>query len=130
MEKYLTIIILSLGLSSFGQNCSMLKNGKYEAQYDDKNRGSSSFEIKENHYFTYHDEAKEDYEIITLSNCSFRLKNNEKIDESKLTEFQKVISKQQPYFEITKVEGNTYYFVCRIDLHIQCGTGKFIKKEE
>ncbi len=130
MKKYLTIIILSLCLSSFGQNCSILKNGKYETQYDDKNHGSSLFEIKENHYYTYEDNAKKDYEIVTLSDCSFQLKNNEKVDESKLTEFQKIISKQKPYFEIIKVEGNTYYFVCRIDLHIQCGTGKFIKNDE
>jgi hypothetical protein len=64
-----------------------------------------------------------------LSNCSFRLENNAKVDESKLTEVQRMLAKQKPYFEIIKVEGNVYYFVCRIDLHIQCGSGKFIRKE-
>jgi hypothetical protein len=130
MEKYLILLIISLSFSSFGQNCSMLKNGKYEIQYDAKERNSSLIEINGNHYYTDHDDGKKDYEIITLSNCSFRLKNNEKVDESKLTEFQKIISKQKPYFEIIKVEGSVYYFVCRIDFHVQCGTGKFIKKEE
>ena len=129
MEKYLTIIIFSLGLSSFGQNCSMLKNGKYETQYDNKSHSVILFEIKENHY-TYQNDEKKGYEIVMLSNCSFRLKNNEKIDESEFTEFQKAILKQKTYFEITKIEGNNYYFVCRVDLHIQCGTGKFIKKED
>ena len=108
----------------------MLQNGKYEIQYDEKERNSSLIEIKGNHYYTDQDDGKKDYEIIALSNCSFSLKNNEKVDESKLTEFQKIISKQKPYFEITKVEKNIYYFVCRIDLHIQCGSGKFIRKEE
>ncbi|MBG6188438.1 hypothetical protein [Flavobacterium sp. CAN_S2] len=130
MEKYLILFIISLSLSSFGQNCSMLKNGKYEIQYDAKERNSSLIEINGNHYYTDHDDGKKDYEIITLSNCSFRLKNNKKVDESKLTEFQNIIFKQKPYFEIIKVEGSVYYFVCRIDLHVQCGTGKFIKKEE
>lgn len=130
MKIYFVIIILNLSFFSFGQNCTMLKDGKYETQYDDKNRGSNLFEINGSHYYTYQDDVKKDYEIITLENCSFRLKNNEKVDESKLTEIQKIIAKQEPYFEITKVEGNTYYFVCRINLHIQCGSGKFVKKEE
>lgn len=130
MEKYLILIILSVSFTSFGQNCSMLKNGKYEIQYDEKERNSSLIEINGNHYYTNQYDLEKDYEIIMLSNCSFRLKNNKKVDESTLTKFQKIISKQKPYFEITKVEGNISYFVCRIDLHIQCGSGKFIKKEE
>lgn len=105
----------------------MLKNGKYEAIYDDKNRQSSQFEVNGNKYSTFEDGIKKDYEIISLSNCSFWIKDDEKIDETKLTEFQKIISRQQPYFEITRTEENVYYFVCRENLHVQCGTGKFIK---
>lgn len=127
MKRYLTIIIFSLNLCSFGQDCSMLKNGKYEAIYDDKNRQSSQFEVNGNKYSTFEDGIKKDYEIISLSNCSFWIKDDEKIDETKLTEFQKIISRQQPYFEITRTEENVYYFVCRENLHVQCGTGKFIK---
>jgi hypothetical protein len=130
MEKYLIIIILSLSLASFGQNCSMLKNGKYEMQYDTKDRNLSFFEINENQYYAFQNGEKMDCEIKILSNCSFRLENNDKVDESKLTEVQRILAKQKPYFEITKVEANVYYFVCRIDLHIQCGSGKFIRTEE
>jgi hypothetical protein len=130
MKKYFVIIVLNLSFFSFGQNCSMLKDGKYETHYDDKNRASNLFEINGSHYYAYQDDTKKDYEIITLGNCSFQLKNNENVDESKLTEFQKIITKQELYFEITKVEGNTYYFVCRINLDVQCGSGKFVKKEE
>lgn len=130
MEKYLIIIILSLSLTSFGQNCSMLKNGKYEMQYDTKDRNLSFFEINGNQYYAFQNGEKMDCEIKILSNCSFRLENNDKVDESKLTEVQRILAKQKPYFEITKVEGNVYYFVCRIDLHIQCGSGKFIRTEE
>ena len=130
MEKYLILIIYCVSFTSFGQNCSMLKNGKYEIQYDEKERNSSLIEINGNHYYTDQYDLEKDYEIVMLSNCSLRIKNNKKVDESTLTKFQKIISKQKPYFEITKVEGNISYFVCRIDLHIQCGSGKFIRKEE
>ncbi|MGQ7944448.1 hypothetical protein [Flavobacterium sp. WC2509] len=130
MEKYLIVIIMSLSFTSFGQNCSMLKNGKYEMRYDTKDRNSSLIEINGNHYYTFQDNVKKDYEIKTLSNCSFQLENNDKVDESKLTEVQRMLAKQKPYFEIIKVEGNVYHFVCRIDLHVQCGSGKFIRKEE
>ncbi len=130
MKKYLIIIFLNLSFSSFGQNCSMLKNGKYEIQYDSKDRNSSLFEIDGNHYYAFEDGDKKDYEIKMLSNCSFRIENNAKVDESKLTEVQILLAKQKPYFEIIKVKGNVYYFVCRIDLHIQCGSGKFIRTEE
>jgi hypothetical protein len=60
----------------------MLKNGKYEIQYDAKERNSSLIEINGNHYYTDQDDGMKDYEIISLSNCSFLLKNNEKIDET------------------------------------------------
>lgn len=108
----------------------MLKNGKYETEYDRKEVNANSFEINENHYIFYEEGIRKDYKIKMLSNCNFEVENNDKIDESKLTEFQKMLAKQKPYFEITKVEGNVYYFVCRIDLHIQCGSGKFVRKEE
>ncbi|MGZ9675399.1 hypothetical protein [Flavobacterium sp. GNP001] len=130
MEKYLILIIISLSFTSFGQNCSMLKNGKYEIHYDEKERSSSLIKINGNHYYIYQGDEKKDYEIKLLDNCSFQVKNNEKVDESKRTEFQRIISKQNSFFEIIKVEGSVYYFVCRVDLHIQCGTGKFIKKED
>lgn len=107
----------------------MLENGTYEMQYDSEDMNSSSFEIFGNRYYTYEDNGKKEYEIKMLSNCSFQLLNKEIVDETKLTEFQKIISEQKTYFEITKIEGNIYYFVCRIDLHVQCGTGKFIRKE-
>jgi hypothetical protein len=107
----------------------MLKDGKYEAQYDDKNRRSSLFEINGTTYSADDNGIKKDYEIIMLNNCSFELKDSEKVDEIKLTAFQKVISKQRRSFDIIKIEGNVYYFVCRVNLHVECGAGRFIKKE-
>lgn len=130
MEKYLVLFFFNLSVTFYGQNCSMLKNGKYEIQYNSIQRNSSQFEINGNKYYTNDDKGKKESDIKMLSKCSFQLENKEKVDESKLTEFQKIISKQKPYFEIINVEENIYYFVCRIDMHIQCGSGKFIRKEE
>ena len=130
MKKYLLTIMFCLNFSAFGQNCSMLKNGKYETLYDGRDNYSDPFEIKENNYILYQNRVNKDYKIRMLGNCSFQIENIEKVDESKLTEFQKILNKQKPYFEITKVEGNVYYFVCRINLHIQCGSGKFVGKPD
>ena len=73
-------------------------------------------------------DKKKDFKIIKISDCIYKLENKEVIDESKLTDLQKKLIKQQPYFEIQKVEGNVYYFVCREDLHVLCYSGKFIKE--
>lgn len=129
--KYLLFIFCLTNLS-FGQsqNCHMLKDGKYSIEYDSmfKNYPRYKFEIKGNRYFTFKNELKKDFEIITITDCSFRINDNEILDELKLTDFQKIIVKQQPYYEIYRVEGNEYYFICRIDLHVQCYSGKFIRE--
>ena len=130
MEKYLIIMLFSINLISFGQNCSFLKDGSYELQYDGKDSTSSLVAIRGNYYYTYENNIKKEGAIKILNNCTFRFENNEKVDESELTEFQKIIAKQKPFFEVTKVEGNVYYFLCRINLHVQCGSGQFIRKEE
>src|SRR5690606_28513067 len=122
MKQILVITFFILSFQSFAQNCAMLKDGKYKMQYDSQTPNSSVFEVSGNTLFTYENEQKIDSAIIKLGLCSFMTKPKDKIDESKLTELQKLLSKQQSYFEITKVEGNTYFFICRIDLHIQCGT--------
>lgn len=87
MKKYFAYLIFNFSLSSVGQDFSKLENGKYETQYDDINRESSQFEICGNKYYTFQDGIKKNYEIVLLSNCSFQLKINEKIDQTKLTEF-------------------------------------------
>ena len=87
----------------------------------------SNFEIIGNHFYTFIDDKKVEREILILSECSFELKSQEIIDETKMTELQKVLNRQKPYFDIIKVEENVYYFVCRIDLHVISYSGKFIR---
>ena len=107
----------------------MLQDGKYVMQYDTQGY-SYSVEIIGNKYFTNIDNVKKEFEIKKINDCSFFIKSSEKLDESNLTELQKMMLKGERYIEIIKVEGNTYYFVCRIELHLQCGIGKFIRQVE
>lgn len=126
---FFTLFIVSLA-SVQAQNCHMLKNGKYSIEYDTKfkNYPKYEFEIKGNVYYKFENDIKRDFKIIKISDCSFSLENDEIIDESKLTDLQKMLVQQKPYFEIYKVEENEYYFICRIDLHVQCYSGKFIRE--
>lgn len=112
------------------QNCNIPKDGKYSIEYDSKfeNYPKCVFEIKGNDYYQFENDKKKDFKIIKISDCIYKLENKEVIDESKLTDLQKKLIKKQPYFEIQKVEGNVYYFVCREDLHVLCYSGKFIKE--
>jgi hypothetical protein len=129
--KYLLIIFFLTNLFFVqAQSCQMLKDGVYNIEYDSvfKNYPKHKFEINGNQYSTFENDVNKNFEIIKINDCSFRLKNDEIIDESKLTDLQKVLVKQKPYFEIYKVEGDVYYFICRVDLHVQCYSGKFIKE--
>jgi hypothetical protein len=56
------------------------------------------FEIKGNVYYKFENEIKSDFKIIKISDCSFSLENDEIIDESKLTDLQKMLVQQKPYF--------------------------------
>ncbi len=126
---YKVILFLFFRFTSFAQNCKMLEDGKYQMKNDNQNHDSSFFEINKNVYSTSFNGEINVFEIKTLSNCSFELKNIEVVDDSKMTEFERAIYRQGYYYEITKVEGNEYFFTCKVDLHIQCGSGKFIKLE-
>jgi hypothetical protein len=132
MKKCLYILLVSLNIYSLtAQNCTLPKDGKYIVEYDSefRNRPKYNFEIVGDHYYAYENGQKKEYKIVKLNDCSFRFQNEEIIDETKLTELQKMLNKQKPYFDIYKVEKNIYYFVCRIDLHIQSYSGKFIREE-
>ena len=133
MKKYLYILLILVNIYTLSaQKCSLPKAGKYDVVYDSefKNHPKYNFEIIGNHYYIFEDGKKREYEIVKLNDCSFRLENDEIIDETKLTELQKVLNKQKPYFDIYKIEGNKYYFIYRIDLHIQSYSGQFIQRRE
>lgn len=129
MKSLLILILTVMTIPFFGQNCTMLTNGKYDLYYDLNDSISSSFEINNNQLFTEQNDEKKVFEIKILDPCRFKILNKEEIDWSQLSDIQKILAKQERSFEITKVEGNSYSFICIINEHINCGTGKFIRKE-
>lgn len=115
----------------YSQNCSQLKNGTYKIEYDRSFKGYKKYIyefINDTCYITG-DTGREKFQITRSSNCTFRLKSEKPLDESNMTDFQKIISKQKPFYDIYKVDKNMYWFVLRVDLHVQECSGKFILLE-
>ncbi|MBU4539031.1 MAG: hypothetical protein L6264_04170 [Weeksellaceae bacterium] len=111
----------------FSQDLS-LPNGKYKIEYDEqfRNHPGYNFTIKDNE-ITFHEiQGDITRRIEKNSDCSLRIEK-EKIDESTLTEFQKIINKQHPYYSFTKINNGEFKFIYRIDLHVMINSGKFIK---
>ena len=116
--------------SAFSQNCSHLKNGIYELVYDNNSYRTfpkAQYEISDSTcYITQHG-LKNEYEIKAPYECRFWLVSKEVIDTAKLTESDKILLQKQPFYDIYKVEDDTYYFILRFDLHHRMFSGKFVK---
>ena len=95
--------------------------------YDSSEKLVSTFVKKGNQYYFIEDNIEKVGSIINLDKCNFRFESGHKMEDDKITEIQRLLSAQKIYYEISKVENNTYYFICRVNLHVNCGTGKFIK---
>jgi len=111
------------------QNCSIPENGNYRVEFDDANNpnSGSTFKLQNKTVYFMTNNAIDEYELFQLGKCQYTLKSKENVNESKFTDFQKMLIKQGWYYDITNVVENVYYFIMRIDLHIQCGSGKFVK---
>jgi len=129
--KQILFIILSFICTTIicAQECSIPVDGKYRTEYDERFKMNRpfDFEIKDGQLFFLRDVVMEQYEIKQLSECWFSLEPKEKIDETTLSELQKLLMKQKPFYDIIKVEGNVYTFVLRVDMHIIRHSGKFIR---
>lgn len=134
MAKYLFLLFFNLVgfYSAFGQGCSQLKNGTYIIEYDSSFRNYPKFgyEIVNKNCYIVEDGKKKVYDIIKIGECQFRLKSNEPVDTTNFTPLQKALHMQQPFFDIYKVEGNYYYFVNRVDLHVQIYSGRFVRVKD
>lgn len=126
MRKYL-IILFFISFAVYGQNCSMLKEGLYRTHYEGQTENFQEFEIVKGEYHSRVGDVIKKFKIKMLNECSFQIVNDDVIEDSELSEFQKVIRKQEYYFKIEKVENDNYYFTCIVDLHVICGNGKFVK---
>lgn len=127
-----TALIVVCSLSVLGQDCSILKNGTYRVEYDSSfsNYPKSLYRIVNNNCYVTENNNQEKYHIVKLNKCAFRLTSDKILDTSKLTQLEKLLTKREPFFDIYKVDGNTYYFVYRVDLHVQSYSGRFLKVKD
>jgi len=121
---------------AFAQNCSQLRNGTYRIEYDYNEISKDSYpkniyEIVNGKCFvTFENGERKEFDIIKFGVCSFRLESNEILDTTNFTPLQKVLSMQRPYFDILKTEGNQYYFIFKIDLHVRSFSGRFLRMKD
>lgn len=121
------ILFLFISFPFYGQDCSMLKDGKYKIIYDGQTENFDEFELVGDKYFYKTNEIKKAHKIKLINNCSFEIINEDFVEDSNLTELQRLLKNQRVYFEIVSVEDKVYNFICRVNLHIQCGSGKFVR---
>lgn len=114
------------------QNCSQLSNGKYIIEYDEnfKDYTVYSFEIDSNNYITEENGVKTILEIKVIGSCKYKIISNEVVDETKLSDWKKWVYInliEEAFYEIYKVEGNSYYFRHIANYAVDL-SGKFIKQ--
>ena len=129
--KFLLLLIFSFFSfdTVFAQNCSNLKNGIYDIEYDSLFREypKARFEIAGDTCYVTTNGVRKYYEMVIFYKCTFSLRDTAKIDKTKLTEFQKQSLSRKPFYEIYKVDGNSYFFIYKVDAHIQINSGRFVK---
>jgi hypothetical protein len=134
MRKYLIFLFLTLtGFNSVsGQNNSPLPDGTYIIEPDSLFRfyPKSRYEIAKNKCYIVENGKKYEYDFIGFGKHQFRLKSNALIDTTNFTPLQKYLNSRQPFFDIYKVDGDYYYFVNRVDLHVRIYSGRFVKIKE
>jgi hypothetical protein len=130
-QMLLILFAIAIFCSAYSQNCSHLKNGTYDLVYDSlyQNYSKGRYEILDSTCYVIQDGLKKEYELKNPYDCRFWLVSKDVIDTTKLNNLAKILLKRQPFYDIYKVEGNTYYFVLRVDLHVRIYSGRFIKLE-
>ena len=116
-------------LSFVSNDCKKLNDGNYKVEYDPmfEKYPSFSFIIKDHEFILKQHDSISNLKIEWLSNCAFRVIGFTQPKEP-LSDFQKgFYSSGKPYYEITKVQNDTTYFIFRKNLHIQIYSGKFIR---
>ena len=124
------IFILYFPVFLFGQECH-LPSGKYKVIPDEKFKYYPEYdlELKKDSAISYENNEAHYYKIIR-SYCNYRLESFHPPGESELTELDKILNKEPPYYVITKIDENAYKFIFRPNLHVMIYSGKFIRIEE
>ena len=121
------VCILFFTNNLFSQDCK-LPNGKYKIEFNKQFEKYPKFEfLISNDYITFFDNDTEIKRRIEKNNDCRLVIEKEKIDETNLTEFQKIINKQHLFYTFKKINSSDFEFIYRVDLHIMINSGKFIK---
>ena len=121
------VCILFFTNNLFSQDCK-LPNGKYKIEFDKQFEKYPKFEfLISNDSITFFDNNTEIRRRIEKNNdCSLVIKK-EIVDETNLTDLQKILNKQHPFYTFKKISSSEFEFIYRVDLHIMINSGKFIK---
>ena len=110
----------------FSQNC-ILPNGKYKVEFDKQFELYPKFEFQIlNDSITFY----ENYSFVTRKieknkDCSLIIEK-EIIDETDLTELQKMLNRQHPFYTFKTISDSRFDFIYRVDLHVMINSGKFV----
>lgn len=110
----------------YSQDC-VLPNGRYKIEFDKQFEKHPKFEFKIlNDSITFYEKEVEfSHKIEKNSDCKLVIEK-EKIDESNLTDLQKVLNKQHPFYLFKKINESNFEFIYTVDLHIMTNSGRFI----
>ena len=128
VKTYLIIVcILFFTNNLFSQNCK-LPNGKYKIEFDKQFEKYPKFEfLISNDSITFFDNNTEIRRRIEKNNDCSLVIEKEIVDETNLTDLQKILNKQHPFYTFKKINSSDFEFIYRVDLHIMINSGKFIK---
>lgn len=129
MSKLFCLFFILINLSfAVGQICAPLPNGIYKVKYDSEfsHYPNFEFEIKDSLFITNNIEIKieqNDYCVLRLEKAKYEIDENS-------TELDIMLSKQHPFYSISKISENLFSFILRPDynLHVMSSQGKFIKQ--
>lgn len=112
---------------SFSQKC-VLPNGRYKVEFDKPFERSSKFEfrISNDSITIYEKDTLVQRRIDKNNDCSLVIEIKD-TGEAGLTDFQKVINKQRPFYTFKKINESEYEFIYRVDMHVTINSGKFVK---
>ncbi|MCU0440006.1 MAG: hypothetical protein MUC49_19135 [Raineya sp.] len=122
-----TFVFFAFHLSILAQNCLPLKDGDYTLYFNNSKFKQNIKIVGKKWHSELNGEVTE-FEIIEMRDCAFRLKSSIPPDTTRMSNFEKILEKRVPYYDITKREQNIYYFTLRIDLHVQSDSGMLIRK--
>ena len=118
--------ILVYSNNVYSQDC-VLQNGKYRVEFDKQFENHPKFELKIiNDSIIYYDNDSIISRKIEKNSDCYLVIEKEKIDETNMTDFQKILNKQHPFYTFKKINQTTYEFIFRVDLHVMINSGKFI----